>query len=169
MKVGRPGLRADRRHLIAALAALQAGAAVFFLADIVADLAQGATALHSAAESAAVVALLLSSAVLAVEFRRRSRRLARAEAQVRLASGAFAAILRERFEDWDLTPAEQEVAVLALKGLQIAEIARLRGRAEGTVKAQLASVYAKAGVSGRPQFLSLFIEDLLSDGLAAPR
>jgi len=34
---------------------------------------------------------------------------------------------------------------------------------EGTVKAQTNAIYRKAGVSGRPQLLSLFIEDLMDD------
>ncbi|NNF89876.1 MAG: helix-turn-helix transcriptional regulator, partial [Boseongicola sp.] len=32
-------------------------------------------------------------------------------------------------------------------------------------KAQNAAIYRKAGVSGRLQLISLFIEDLLADGL----
>ena len=33
----------------------------------------------------------------------------------------------------------------------------------GTVRAQLSSVYAKAGVSGRAQFAALFVEDILAE------
>ena len=43
------------------------------------------------------------------------------------------------------------MALLALKGLTIGEIAALRATREGTVKAQCAAIYRKAGVSGRPQ------------------
>jgi len=50
---------------------------------------------------------------------------------------------------------------LTLKGFDVAEIAKIRGAAAGTVRAQLTRVYAKASVSSRPQFISLFIEDLL--------
>ena len=42
---------------------------------------------------------------------------------------------------------------------------------ESTVKAQTAAIYRKAGVTGRPQLLSLFIEDLMSgpvEPLTAP-
>jgi DNA-binding CsgD family transcriptional regulator len=64
------------------------------------------------------------------------------------------------------------VALFAIKGMSTAEIAGLRRVSEGTVKAQTAAIYRKAGVSGRPQLLSLFIEDLLGaapagSGLAA--
>ncbi len=53
------------------------------------------------------------------------------------------------------------MALLAIKGLSIAEIAEARGVREGTVKAQSAAVYGKAGVSGRLQLLSLFIDELM--------
>jgi DNA-binding CsgD family transcriptional regulator len=74
-------------------------------------------------------------------------------------------LLAQRFEEWALTPAERDVALFAIKGMSLAEIATLRATSEGTVKAQTAAIYRKAGVSGRPQLLSLFIEDLMrSDG-----
>ena len=53
------------------------------------------------------------------------------------------------------------MAWFTIKGLSIAEIARLRGTSEGTVKAHSNAIYRKAGVSGRTQLLSLFIEDLM--------
>jgi DNA-binding CsgD family transcriptional regulator len=42
------------------------------------------------------------------------------------------------------------------------EIAELRQTSEGTVKAQTNAIYRKAGVSGRPQLLSLFIDELMT-------
>ena len=36
------------------------------------------------------------------------------------------------------------------------------GAAQGTVRAQLTRIYAKAGVSGRAQFAAFFVEDLLA-------
>jgi hypothetical protein len=56
------------------------------------------------------------------------------------------------------------VALFAIKGLSTQEIAALRATSEGTVKAQTNAIYRKAGVNGRPQLLSLFIEDLLDAG-----
>jgi len=41
------------------------------------------------------------------------------------------------------------------------EIARLRDTSEGTVKAQSNAIYRKAGVSGRYQLLSLFVDELM--------
>ena len=47
----------------------------------------------------------------------------------------------------------------------MAEIAGLRGAQAGTVRVQLAKVYAKAGVTSRTQLLSVFIEDLMGEDL----
>ena len=49
----------------------------------------------------------------------------------------------------------------------IAKIAELRNTREGTVKAQLNAIYRKAGVSGRPQLISIFIEELMGERLVA--
>lgn len=87
----------------------------------------------------------------------------RAEERLRRASGAFADLLQERFAEWGLTPSEKDVALFAIKGLSTAEIAALRSTSEGTVKAQTNAIYRKAGVTGRSQLLSLFIEDLMRD------
>lgn len=87
--------------------------------------------------------------------------LHRAEARLERASVAFIDLMNERFDAWGLTAAERDVALFAIKGLSVQDIARLRETSEGTVKAQTAAIYRKAAVSGRPQLLSLFIEDLL--------
>ncbi|GGW28180.1 LuxR family transcriptional regulator [Gemmobacter lanyuensis] len=86
-----------------------------------------------------------------------------AQERLRRAAGAFSELLAERFAEWGLTPAERDVALFAIKGLSTAEIAALRETSEGTVKAQTNAIYRKAGVSGRPQLLSLFIEELMRD------
>ncbi len=90
------------------------------------------------------------------------------ETRLREVSGAFADLLEERFGAWGLTPSERDVAWFTIKGMSIAEIARLRQTSEGTVKAHSNAIYRKAGVSGRTQLLSLFIEDLLDRDPPAP-
>jgi DNA-binding CsgD family transcriptional regulator len=95
--------------------------------------------------------------------RRALRERHKAEEQLRRASGAFMDLLHERFGEWGLTPSEKDVALFAIKGMSTAEIASLRATSEGTVKAQTNAIYRKAGVSGRSQLLSLFIEDLMRD------
>lgn len=84
------------------------------------------------------------------------------ETSVAIARGALSRILSQRFVDWGLSAAEAEVALFALKGCTVAEIATMRSAAQGTVRAQLSKVYAKAGVSSQPMLMSLFLEDLLA-------
>ena len=112
-------------------------------------------------EVGALIGLLLGLVFGALLTWRAFRDLSRAEARLERASGAFIDLLNTRFDEWGLTAAERDVALFAIKGLTVPEIARLRETSEGTVKAQTAAIYRKADVSGRPRLLSLFIEDLM--------
>ncbi len=76
------------------------------------------------------------------------------------ASQAFQDLLDDYFERWQFSGAEREVTKLILKGCTIAEIAEIRGAAEGTVKAQTNAIYRKSGYANKTQLLSAFIEDL---------
>ena len=76
---------------------------------------------------------------------------------------SFADVIERHFRDWRLSESEREVAMMAIKGLSVAEMAEARQTREGTVKAQCAAIYRKAGVSGRLQLLSYFIEELVAD------
>lgn len=119
-------------------------------------------------EIGAAVGLVLGVFLGAFALRESYRRTRRAEEALRRASTAFMEVLEERFDDWDLTPAERDVALFAIKGMSLQEIATLRSTSEGTVKAQTNAIYRKAGVTGRPQLLSLFIEDLMEQDAPKP-
>lgn len=67
-----------------------------------------------------------------------------------------------QFSRWNLTDAEREVALLLLKGLSIKEAAAIRATSERTIRAQAASLYGKAGVTGRAALSAFFLEDLLA-------
>jgi DNA-binding CsgD family transcriptional regulator len=161
--------RKGKTLALSGLLVVQAGCAVFFLLDVISDLGSwnliASETLHYGIEMAAVVALIVGIALTAVEIRRIRTRQQRIEAQLRVASGAFLDLLEEHFEAWALTPSERDVALFAIKGLSIAEIARVRHTKEGTIKAQCNAIYVKAGVTGRQQLLSLFIEGLMADQL----
>ena len=118
---------------------------------------------------AATLALVLGVGLGLFEIRRTIRHGRRVESAIRMARGAFADVLSDRFLTWELTEAEADVALLTLKGLDGPEIARLRGTAPGTVRAQLAGIYAKSGSTGRGQFVSLFIDELLDPPARAGR
>jgi DNA-binding CsgD family transcriptional regulator len=169
--IARPA-RTGKALALTGLLVVQAGCAAFFLFDVMADF-RGVVLLtnetvHHGFELIAVMALILGIAVTALEIRRIRTRQRRVEAQLRVASGAFHDLLEEHFDDWALTPSERDVALLAIKGLPIADIARVRQTKEGTIKAQCNKIYSKAGVTGRQQLLSLFIDDLISDRLVPP-
>ncbi len=159
-----------RGLVIGAVLLVQAVCAVFFVWDILAS-ALGISVtplawetrelLEIGAAFGLVIGLLVGAFALHLALRDRNR----AEASLRRASGAFMDLLDERFAEWALTPAERDVALFAIKGMSTAEIARLRSTSEGTVKAQTNAIYRKAGVTGRPQLLSLFIDDLMRDDL----
>ena len=144
--------------------------ALFFISDILSSIVPIRSTplswqVREALEIAAVAGLVLGAVFGAVAIHKSRQAQAKAENSLRLASGAFMDVIEERFTEWGLTPSERDVALFAIKGMSTAEIAGLRQTSEGTVKAQTNAIYRKAGVSGRPQLLSLFIEDLLGDGL----
>ncbi|BDW84217.1 helix-turn-helix transcriptional regulator [Roseicyclus marinus] len=161
----------NRPGLFGALLVLQVVCAVFFVSDILLSLLRIPVdpvpwRYRELMEVGAAIGLVLGITVAALMLRASRQRTRAAERALRAASGAFMDLVEERFEEWGLTPAERDVALFALKGLSIAEIASLRQTSEGTVKAQTNAIYRKAGVSGRPQLLSLFVEDLM--GQAVP-
>lgn len=145
--------------------------AIFYLVNLIASVTGFVTVpwmVHELIEIGAVLGLFTGVALGAIVLRRTLRRNRQVEDQLRAASGAFMDILEERFTEWGLTPAERDVALFAIKGLSTQDIATLRETSEGTVKAQTNAIYRKAGVSGRPQLLSLFIEELMAGPVDVP-
>jgi DNA-binding CsgD family transcriptional regulator len=166
--IGKPA-RKGKALALSGFLVVQAGSAAFLALDVIADLGAwdllADENLHHGIELAAVAGLIVGIGLTAVEIRRIKTRQRRIEAQLKVASGAFLDLLEEHFEAWALTPSERDVALFAIKGLSIAEIAGMRHTKEGTIKAQCNAIYGKAGVSGRQQLLSLFIEELTADQL----
>lgn len=162
-----------RKYALATILTLQLLCILFLVADAGSDLVgadidlptvQGET--DTAFELLSVFVLVLCIAAALLEMFRLVRRNRLVESQLRAASGAFSEILFEHFDNWGLTASEKDVAMLAIKGLGIAEIAEIRETRDGTVKAHLNAIYRKAGVKGRPQLISFFVEELMGNGLA---
>lgn len=166
MRMARAFELTDRARAVAlsAIIVLQALCAVFFLGDVLADLQEYGTLrdVHLALELAAALALAGGVIYLMIELRMLLQRMARMGEGLRAARGEMAEVIEGFFSDWGLTPSERDVALLILKGLENEQIAALRGTAPGTVRAQSARVYAKAGVEGRAQLFSVFMEELLA-------
>lgn len=156
------------RLIIGLILSVQALCALFFVSDILFSVLgiyarPLAWQTREFLELGAALGLILGVVLGGLALRRMAQDRRRAEEKLRRASGAFMDLLEERFGNWGLTASERDVALFAIKGMSTAEIAALRKTAEGTVKAQTNAIYRKAGVSGRPQLLSLFIDDLMED------
>lgn len=72
--------------------------------------------------------------------------------------------IEDQFNFWKLTPAEQEVGFLLLKGISLKEIAEIRQTQLKTVQQQSQSIYQKTGLASRSELAAFFLEDLLPGG-----
>ncbi|MCX2725179.1 helix-turn-helix transcriptional regulator [Roseibium salinum] len=168
MKQKRAGLQPGQRQ-IAALSAfmlLQSVAAAFFVGDVFWDLMNDLGSPHSLLEAFVVFVLISGIFLAGWQLKLTMHRMQYQERALATARGELSGIIETQFTEWGLTPAERDVGLLALKGLDLTTIAQMRGAAQGTVRAQLTKIYAKAGVSGRHQFAAWFVEDLLDEGLS---
>ena len=157
---------------------LELGLATLFVAigllacvDIATDLKEVGAGLHVVIEALiALVAMGGAVMLLRLLIRRRrelSRSLAEAESDARRWRQDAQALIRGlgvsinlQFTRWALTEAEKETALLLLKGLSHKEIAQARGTSDATARQHAATVYGKAGVTGRSELAAFFLEDL---------
>jgi DNA-binding CsgD family transcriptional regulator len=145
------------------------------LYDLVIDLSYGTTTGHLVAEAvmilmslAVIIWLLLNLRLQKKELEQIRREIAEAKNR-RMQLGTegqemrskLGGLIRQQFQDWQLTGGEQEVALLLLKGLSFKEIAAVRDTHEKTVRQQASAIYRKSGVNGRHAFSAWFIEDFL--------
>lgn len=66
-----------------------------------------------------------------------------------------------QLDEWKLTGAERDTALLLLKGFSHKEIASLTDRSERTVRQHAVAVYRKSGLAGRAELSAFFLEDLM--------
>ncbi len=151
-----PTLGRDRT--LAIVTVVQALSGFYFAFDAVEEL----RATGGVFELGMVAMLWTGSLLSARELWRLARHNRHMEDRMRAATGALGEMVEESFRRWELTPSERDVALLSLKGLTISEIAALRATRDGTVKAQCAAIYRKADVTGRPQLIAFFTEELMA-------
>lgn len=69
--------------------------------------------------------------------------------------------IENQFLDWKLTPAEQEVGFLLIKGFSLKEISDFRQTKLKTTQQQAQTIYQKSGLGNRSELAAFFLEDLL--------
>jgi len=158
------------RYILIVILLVQGVTAYFFVSDTLSSLIGFSTRpiswhLRELIDIGAIIGLILGLILGAFSLWSAEQGRRQAVDRLKLASGAFMEVLHTRFDTWALTPAERDVALFAIKGLSTTEIAGLRNTSTGTVKAQTNAIYRKAGVTGRSQLLSLFIDELMGDGI----
>ncbi len=150
-----------RAKALASIILLQVVSACFFIGDVYWEMTSSGLIWHTAFEFCAAVALVCGVVFGIFEMARMFRSSKHAEDALKIAANAFGDMMRHRFDAWSLSPTECEVALLTLKGFNVAEIAGIRATAQGTVRAQQTSIYAKSGTGNRGQFVSSFIDALI--------
>ncbi len=76
-------------------------------------------------------------------------------------SGALADSINAQLDEWQMTHSENQISWLIIKGYSFSEIAILRGVKENTTRFQATSIYSKAGVKGRAEFVAEVFQPLL--------
>lgn len=154
---------------LTAIVGMQIVAAAYFMLDLIDDmtskLAPG-SGFETIMDGVVAFALIAGMTIGLWYVRHMSAAIRRKDASLEIAKGALADHIAVRFSEWGLTSGEADVALFAMKGCNVAEIARMRNAAAGTVRSQLSQIYTKAGVSSQSMLVSLLIEDLLELGPA---
>ena len=130
--------RERRATVLAGLILLQALCAVFFIGDVIEDFREDwhLDNPHLLLESVAAVVLIAGVIFLMIELRGLLSRMSDMQTGLEIANGHLAEVIQGFFEDWNLTNAERDVAIMILKGLDNEAIAQVRNTASGTVRAQ---------------------------------
>ncbi len=77
------------------------------------------------------------------------------------ALAGFSRAIDKQFDEWQLSRAERDVALLILKGEGHKQAAARLGRSERTIRQHAVEVYRKAGLQGRAELAAFFLHDLM--------
>lgn len=80
--------------------------------------------------------------------------------QLQKLSGEFYQIVNLQMDEWKFSNGEKDIGKLIMKGLSMKEIAEIRDTSESTVRQQATTLYRKANVHSRQEFIAYFLEDL---------
>jgi len=153
---------------------LQVMSCLFFTYDVIKDVAvhtknnapySEEEAIHTIFEFFAVVGLLFGSVTMWRTLEYNLQLNVKANETIEIQKGHFDEIALSRFNSWEFTASEKDVAKLILRGLSLKEIAEARGVSIGTIKAQTNSIFRKSKTENRAAFLGLFIDEFLDDSI----
>lgn len=145
-------------------------AALFFFQDVILDMREhlASEASYSGSDLVHLCFEMLAVAVLTLGFIDSTNYTKRLQEDHHANSSSlhylrkdFDALVRKKFSRWQLTPAEQDVALFLLRGLPTSMIAELRNVSVGTVKVQAHTLMQKAGVTSRVELMSLFMDEFI--------
>jgi len=135
----------------------------FFLDDLYVDVViEGKPLSHLLLEGGVFLSIMM---VLIFEIGRvlkLTSKISATEKQITQFKTHFLDIIRNEFKLWNLTEAEQDIALMIIKGLSMQEIAEVRGVKEKSIRQRATGIYSKANVTNRNELTSYFIEDLLA-------
>lgn len=143
--------------------------------DVLTDISLGVPVWHIFSESLIVIVSGIGALFLFKDIRARTSAISRLKQELIISDDNFrnisdemknarheySAVIQSQFKQWSLTPSEQEVAMLLLKGLSFKEISGVRNTKEKTVRQQASVIYSKANVDGRHEFAAWFLEDFM--------
>jgi DNA-binding NarL/FixJ family response regulator len=143
--------------------------------DVLTDISLGVPVWHIFSESMIVIVSAIGALFLIKDIRARTSDISRLKQdllisddnlrnisdEMKSARHEYSAVIQSQFKQWSLTPSEQEVAMLLLKGLSFKEISGVRNTKEKTVRQQASVLYSKANVDGRHEFAAWFLEDFM--------
>ena len=146
----------------------------FLILDVFADFLehfQGGTTysleevMHMVFEIIAVIGLI-AGVFLGIRHMQFLRRTAQQnERALTMFRGQFDEVAVQQFQNWGLSEAERDVALMTLRGLPLADIAKARATSVGTIKAQTNAIFRKSGLGSRTEFLSHFLDEFLDRGM----
>lgn len=143
--------------------------------DVITDISLGVPPWHIFSESLIVLVSGIGAIFLLKDIRSRTlnitqlklalsrsdEKLQNISTEMLNARREYSSVIQTQFSQWSLTPSEQEVAMLLLKGLSFKEISGVRNTKEKTVRQQASIIYSKANLDGRHEFAAWFLEDFL--------
>lgn len=148
------------------LMTVQLACAAFFAADALVDFGISRDnddgPWHLVIETVAALGLVGAVIFEARLLRQMLQRQAHLEESLDSARAAVHDVMLAHFEGWGLTPSETDIATFLVKGLSIADIAVVRGSAEGTVKSHLNAIYRKSDTRNRGELLSVLIDSMMA-------